>query len=160
MGQGERIERIKPCPLTPSIKRSLRPQGIKMSLNLHSGPIPILVTVSLALILMAIGLAIGVVIFFMWVPVDWWPSIHGSTLSYDLFMFAAFMWVLVITLTAVYIMRRLRPNLFTPPILVEVSLGYILMAGGLVIFWMVQQIFTPEYDDGSLGTLVSILLGT
>jgi hypothetical protein len=54
MGQGERIEILKHCPLTPSSKRSLRPQGIKKRLNLHFRPNPILVTVSLIIILLII----------------------------------------------------------------------------------------------------------
>ncbi|MHA2302900.1 MAG: hypothetical protein ACXACD_18295 [Candidatus Thorarchaeota archaeon] len=150
MGQGERIGSVTHCPLTPSLKRSLKPQGIKKSLNLHFRHTPILVTVSLALILMGIGL----VIFWTWVPVDWLPTIHGfGHPGFYLFI----LWNLVVTLAAVLIVRILRPNLFDPPLLGEVSLAFILMIGGLVIFWMVMQ---NEKHDGSLGILVSILLGT
>jgi hypothetical protein len=106
-------------------------------------------------------MAISLVIFWMLVPVDWLPDIHGSPTPYlDLFIVAAAMWILVITLAAVLNVRILRPNSLKPPILVEFSLAFILWIGGLVIFWMVTQIEKPGYDDGSLGTLVSILLGT
>ncbi|MFW9926544.1 MAG: hypothetical protein ACFFDM_07260 [Candidatus Thorarchaeota archaeon] len=51
MGQGERIEILSPCPLTPSLKRSLKPQGIKKSLNLNLKSITIFAAVSLIVIL-------------------------------------------------------------------------------------------------------------
>jgi parallel beta-helix repeat protein len=55
MGRREGIDSSRACPRTPSSKRSLIPQGIKKSLNLHFRPNPILVAVSLALILMTSG---------------------------------------------------------------------------------------------------------
>ncbi|MHA2356971.1 MAG: hypothetical protein ACXADC_17515 [Candidatus Thorarchaeota archaeon] len=51
MGQGERIEIVTHCPLTPSLKRSLIPQGIKKSLNLNLKPITIFVAASLIIVL-------------------------------------------------------------------------------------------------------------
>lgn len=50
MGRKERIEIAHPCPRTPSLKRSLEPQGIKKSLNLNFRPNPMLVAVSLLIL--------------------------------------------------------------------------------------------------------------
>ncbi|MFW9848364.1 MAG: hypothetical protein ACFFF4_04445 [Candidatus Thorarchaeota archaeon] len=58
MSQGERIEILKPCPLTPSSKRNLVTQGIKISPNLNLIHIAVLVAVSLTLILISCGLVI------------------------------------------------------------------------------------------------------
>ncbi|MHA1937729.1 MAG: hypothetical protein ACXABV_09965 [Candidatus Thorarchaeota archaeon] len=96
MGQGERIESLTHCPLTPSLERSLNPQDIKKSLNLHFRPNPILVVVSLALILMASGL----VIIWMLIPVEYYA---GEIYEYNLealklYVFAGCMWSLVILL--------------------------------------------------------------
>jgi hypothetical protein len=104
MGQGERIEISNPCPLTPSSKRSLNPQGIKMSLNLHFRPNPILVTVSLALILMASGL----VIIWMLIPVELYA---GAIYEFDPeaikpYGFAGLMWSLVVILLAGWIVIK------------------------------------------------------
>ncbi|MFX1484949.1 MAG: hypothetical protein ACFFCP_17360 [Promethearchaeota archaeon] len=97
MGQGERIEWINPCPLTPSSKRSLRPQGIRMRLNLHFRPNPILVVVSLALILMACGL----VIFWMLIGAELyaecqaWPGGPGAYPTLELFEVVVVTWFLM-----------------------------------------------------------------
>jgi hypothetical protein len=65
MGQGERIEIVTHCPLTPSLRRSLIPQGIKKSLNLNLRPITIFVAVSLIIILTT-GLVASWMIFEHW----------------------------------------------------------------------------------------------
>jgi hypothetical protein len=70
MGQGERIEIANPCPLTPSLKRSLKPQGIKKSLNLNLKDITIFVAVSLIIILTT-GLA------FSWMAYENFPGADG-----------------------------------------------------------------------------------
>ena len=133
-------------------KQLLRPQGIKKSLNLHFRPNPILVTVSLVLILMASGLVIIWILiygrFIQWVGEDF--GLHGPRIENFYFLFASFGWS-GITLLAGLMNIKKRSNLhFRPnPILVPVSLTLILMAGGLVIIWMLIPVGPPGglHDD-------------
>jgi hypothetical protein len=102
MGQGERIEIVTHCPLTPSSKRSLRLQGIKKRLNLHFRPNPILVTVSLALILMVSG----IVILWMLIPDIGVFEDLGETFpskGHMLYVFTSFMWFLITSLAGLMV---------------------------------------------------------
>ncbi|MFW9848361.1 MAG: hypothetical protein ACFFF4_04430 [Candidatus Thorarchaeota archaeon] len=143
MGQGERIERIKPCPLTPSSKRSLETQGFRKSLNLHVKPNPILVAVSLTLILMVGGPA-----FFYMLLIDIlypWEDDHrlGYYGDYDFFFwFASLMWSGITLLAGLMIIKK-RLNLHSRsyPILDAVSLTLFFLVSNLVfVLWLAFNI--------------------
>jgi hypothetical protein len=104
-------------------------------------------------------MTISLVIFWMWVPLDWLGNIHGDpTPELDLFRIVGVYWIIAISVGAVLIVRRLHLDGIQDKHLL--LMGFILMVGGLVIFWMVLQIEKPGHDDGSLAILLSILLGT
>ncbi|MFX1416208.1 MAG: hypothetical protein ACFFC0_05315 [Promethearchaeota archaeon] len=141
MGQGERIEISNPCPLTPSLKRSLKPQGIKKSLNLHFRPNPIFVAMSLIIILIS-GLAFGI-----------------ARLTHDSVTFLLISFAQIITLGAVWKMLsgiiefdNLRPR----TIFVAMSLIIILISGRLYLYSPIIS-FHPEHSLVIIFTEIMVL---
>ena len=93
-------------------------------MNLHFRPNPFLVVVSLALILTAIGL----VILWMLIPIDWLPDLDGPPWhpGYNLIRYASFMWFQV-TLVIGLIAGLNHLNFKPLSIFLAVSLAFLLI---------------------------------